>query len=352
MKSAFHRTRAATLTLARHRSGRGAFTLVELLVTITIIGVLASLFLAAMASTTETGRIAATRATIAKIHNLIMQRYEMYRTRRVPIAFVNNAGNQNWPVVAAGQRLDCLRELMRLEMPDRWQDVISPPQTSPPGGWTPIARPSLSAAFLRRYNALQAINANSPSASYEGAECLYLVCTTGVSDEMDTLEQFRPNEIGDYDQDGAPEFWDAWGMPISFLRWAPGFISELQTGKDPDPFDPRHVYPSVSGSPGAVGIYTPVSTQTIPTFALYPLIYSGGPDKLAGIASKPPQPSGGPAVEFFYANYNNDPFATLNPANGATPSFGTVADVDSTPPSNSTSYNAADDIHNHMIGTR
>lgn len=318
---------------------RHGFTLVELLVTIMIIAVLAGLFLSAMASTAETGRIAATKATIAKIHNLVMQRYETYRTRRVPISFVNSGGNQSWPVIAAGQRLDCLRELMRLELPDHWQDVISAPQPSPPGGWGPIARPSLSAAYLRRYNAL------NPTEPWEGAECLYMICTTGVSDEMDSLEQFRASEIGDYDKDGAPEFWDAWGNPISFLRWAPGFISELQTGQDPDPFDPRHVYPSVIGAKGAVGIYTPVSSQTISTFALYPLIYSSGPDQLSGIVSK--NPSG----EFAYASYNNDPFATLNPKDGVTTAFGTPSDSADTANA-TTTINWVDDIHNHMLGAR
>ena len=68
--------------------------------------------------------------------------------------------------------------------------------------------------------------------------------------------------------DGAPEFLDGWGKPISFLRWPAGFVSELQpldisTGnrnpdKDHDPFDPLRVHKEA--------------------YRLVPLIYSAGPD--------------------------------------------------------------------------
>lgn len=265
----------------------------------------------------------------------MMSRYENYRTRRVPIYMVNTTNNTNWPVISSGQRLDALRELMRLEMPDTWQDVTSPPQTTPPGGGTPLARPSLSSAYLRRYNAL------NPTQPNQGAECLYLICTTGVSDELDAREQFRQNEIGDVDGDGAQEFLDAWGTPISFIRWAPGFISELQTTVDPDPFDPRHVYPSITGAPGAGSVYPPTSNQKTPTFALYPLIFSAGPDRLYGI-NKPTTSN--------YAANNNDPFLSVYAGGGML--FGQRADVDSAPPSNTTTFTAADDIYNHLMGTK
>jgi hypothetical protein len=91
------------------------------------------------------------------------------------------------------------------------------------------------------------------------------------------MEQFRDDEIGDYDKDGAPEFLDGWARPISFIRWAPAASSPLASGSvginspiqiaDPnryhDPFDPERV--DANG------------------FAMYPLIMSGGPDQTAGI---------------------------------------------------------------------
>ncbi len=49
-----------------------------------------------------------------------------------------------------------------------------------------------------------------------------------VSQQGDAREVFKPADVADVDQDGFPEFIDAWGKPIRFLRWAPGFLSDLQ----------------------------------------------------------------------------------------------------------------------------
>src|SRR5512144_1810865 len=61
---------------------RRAFTLVELLVTIVIITLLAAIALGAINSARQTAREAKTKALIAKLNQIIMQRYESYTTRR------------------------------------------------------------------------------------------------------------------------------------------------------------------------------------------------------------------------------------------------------------------------------
>ena len=61
------------------------FTLIELLVTITIIGILAGISLGAIRYARIATAEAKTKATIAKLNALVMQRYESYMTRRVPI---------------------------------------------------------------------------------------------------------------------------------------------------------------------------------------------------------------------------------------------------------------------------
>ena len=89
---------------------------------------------------------------------------------------------------------------------------------------------------------------------YQSAKCLYLLVTMGL-EESDVLENFSPSDIGDPTGSGCNCFLDAWGKPIEFLRWAPGFCqvntnapagfrSDLQTGLDQDQTDPLGVYGS------------------------------------------------------------------------------------------------------------
>ncbi|MCE5302216.1 MAG: type II secretion system GspH family protein, partial [Planctomycetaceae bacterium] len=76
-------SRHATRSRVDGRPSRG-FTLIELLVTITIIGILAGMVMGVLRTARESARESATRATIAKLNNIIMNRYESYLTRRVP----------------------------------------------------------------------------------------------------------------------------------------------------------------------------------------------------------------------------------------------------------------------------
>lgn len=303
------------------RGPRG-FTLTELLVVVVILGMLAALVLGALQAGRESAREARTKATIAKLHNIIMAQYESYRTRRVP---VNTTGMT--PPQAAAARLAMLRAIMRLEMPERWTDVVFDPQNplannpslgrpqpnpaSVPGGMVPW--PGVAQRYYRTYvrqfqqanGDFQVINENAP------AECLYLI----VSASPDALAQFHENEIGDTDGDGLMEFLDGWGNPIFFLRWAPGFNnSDLQPNVPPltpadaaknehDPFDPRRVDPAA--------------------WRLVPLIYSAGPDGQYHVAFD----STGSAY-----TWNNDTY---------TQTFGAA-----------TGSGFYDNIHNHRIEAR
>jgi hypothetical protein len=234
-----------------------------------------------------------------------MEKWESYRTRALPIRIP--AGTS--PRVAAAMRLNAIRELMRMELPDRVTDVSTAPVVlnTPPSAWL---------AFQRRRDANTA-RGNTWTTEYEHSECLYMILA-GIRDADTTgLESFAESEIGDLDNDGMPEILDAWGRPIYFLRWAPGYVSGLQVQdpllREPDPFDPLRVDPRWENNNDA-----DPNTRLDDPFALYPLIYSAGRDHQYGVVRRDYDDSTTPPtdVDIVYGLTDQEPYrsATLNQA--------------------------------------
>ena len=285
---------------------RNALTLIELLITISIIATLAAMFLGASNAAMESARSARTKTTIAKIHSLLMERWDTYSTRRVELSdtVVNNI-NSSFPPgplrgsAIADARLLALRELMKLEMPDRWSDID---MSQYPGTTGFFLRdiPSLARAYDRRLT--QAVNVSDIGTVEKNgsAECLFLTVMLGTGDgEARTL--FSRQDIGDTDGDGAMEFLDGWGRAIRWVRWPAGFVarSNLMNGDsdtEPDPFDPfrRNVLnasPTASSFTGPIRLYiehlrgTDGPNREI-GFRLIPLVFSMGPDGIGDISTR------------------------------------------------------------------
>lgn len=235
-------------------AARRGFTLLELIVAFTIIALLAGLSLSGLAGARVRARIDKTKLTIQKIHEIIIAQHEEYAGRRVSLPAPTDR------IQLARDRLRTIRRIMVREMPDAWADVQG----------SPAAVNALPASFQTGpVYAYASAKALGPSAANGGAECLYLIATRGRGDP-EAMQRFRSEEVGDTDSDGAPEFLDAWGQPITWIRWAPGFTSPLQK---PDP----------------VNFHDPFDSQMVDTagYALVPLIVSSGPDGALGLAPSP-----------------------------------------------------------------
>ncbi|MCH2114404.1 MAG: type II secretion system GspH family protein [Pirellulales bacterium] len=305
---------------------RAAVTLVELLVVITIIATLSTVFLGVSSAAMEQARASRTKALVAKIHTLLMERWETYATRRVGVDLPAGLPGQQ----AARVRLDATRMAMKLEMPDRWSDILLTSVSSrpPSAGWAPpvpnipigfyalpVRYPALSRSYLRRYANLKTNDAEILQAN-QGAECLYLIVMLATGDgEARTL--FGEQDIGDTDGDGALEFVDGWGRSIEFIRWPAGFApdSALMTGDPEGDHDPIDVF-----------------RRDLQAFRLLPLIYSRGPDGSTDMIVDTGAVTG---IDPYAEAYGRPPLENnLLATVGDTNEDGTI--------------NALDNIHNHL----
>ncbi|PHS03163.1 MAG: hypothetical protein COA78_18885 [Blastopirellula sp.] len=258
----------------KHVPSRAAFTLVELLAVIVIIGILSSIMLTALASAAETAREARTRSQILRIHELLSTRWESYRTRRVeaadPVKFTTVRGRM-------GNRVDKIRELMRMEVPSTRDDLFDDKKVL-----------SATPALHRRYKRMivkftggvgpnldaqwnDVVNNDKWTKYNDSAECLYLILASIQDGDANGLEFLRDNEIGDLDGDGVPEVLDGWGRPLYFARWPVGYTEASSVLNDeyaPDPFDPLGVRNGLAKTGDKYN-----------HFAIFPLIMSAGGDQ-------------------------------------------------------------------------
>ena len=80
-------------------SRRSGFTLIELLITMSIMLIIAAAMAYAVSGAQESANIAKTRGLIDRLHVLVMQKYESYRTRRLPISIPGEVIAQNGNLV-------------------------------------------------------------------------------------------------------------------------------------------------------------------------------------------------------------------------------------------------------------
>ncbi len=359
----------------RHLKPRSGVTLIELMIAIMIIGILAAAVLGVAAVAGETAREAKTKSMISRLHSLLMEQYDTYASRRVRLwpevlRQINSSGGTTAEKgrIKAEVRLYALREMILMEVPDRWSDVlleaVPPLSPSPITPRSPIylavpdttRRTELANVYLRNYRRIATSTnkitgtTNSPQQILEnqGAECLYMVVMNACGDgEARTL--FPESSIGDTDGDGAQEFLDGWGHPIEFLRWAPGFESDIQVNANefgnPPPADPTSVPAWVTAAAADHDPFDLYRTD-FAAFRLVPLIYSAGRDEEFGLMSAQTDYATWIGVAATNATVNLASPLKLLPWRHVNTSGEFYAGTDNL------SKTATDNINNHLISTR
>ncbi len=362
---------------------RVAFTLVEILTVLAIISIMGGMVLAAVSGVTRSAREARSKTIVAAVDSVIQERYQSLRFRafdvEVPNLFLDAATQTNAEIgyevlasEAARVRLNMLRDLMRMELPDRYTDITSTPSAdaisifaacslvkvdsnsaSSTFGQIIDQRSDLASrkAFGTNWNGttpsslvnyrsrVRKAIANSSlatiSQSHQSAECLYMIMSTTFTGGTSAIDSIPSSNIGDLDEDGMPEILDGWGRPLGFVRWPVGY-SEVDDSIDKniaDEFDLfRSDFAYVTGTanlsttaaPSAVDVQTgrsdaiPASgsNPAIPNlkpWSMRPLVLSAGDDGEFGISLDPIDASGAVLNQFEY--YSTSWMWPINTAN-------------------------------------
>ncbi|NND98050.1 MAG: prepilin-type N-terminal cleavage/methylation domain-containing protein, partial [Pirellulaceae bacterium] len=239
---------------------RNAFTLVELLVVLLVLSLLTGMTAVTVSGVTGTARAERTRGIVSVLNDVLLTKYESYKTRPLPVAVPTAVGSEVKleipPREAARVRLIMIRDLMRMEMPDRKVDVTDNP-ISISCAVHPVIYDSATNQYRRQAAAVKTgvswftggNNVPAQLAAYrdrippndlasdppfskwtrewESAEALYLIVSTTFLQGMPAIESIPPTNIGDTDGDGMLEILDAWERPIGFIRWPVDYVDNL-----------------------------------------------------------------------------------------------------------------------------
>jgi prepilin-type N-terminal cleavage/methylation domain-containing protein len=236
---------------------RGGYTLVELLVSVSIILVLLALLGGAISAARNGAQAGATTNAISKLDQVILTQFRRYESRSVPRDVVNSL-RQTIANPSAARAWHIRRNMIAADMPDRWSDVAVMAS-----GTSSFPRTGAQAAYIATYNAANP----KPTAQYGGAECLFMIAMQGGFADCLDCNGLGQLKKGDKDADGALEFWDEWNNPIDYILWAPGYRKPGETTPFFAPLD------SAFPTTGAVR----------PGLGMRPLIYSAGPDEQYGL---------------------------------------------------------------------
>ena len=275
------------------RTSRPGFTLVELLVTISIIAILGALLAGGVMSWMSSQARRNTEAEIRTLHNALLQHWDAVVTdakneKTIPPAIIAFADNN--PERA---RIIWIKTRLMEAFPVNFAEIKGA-YASQPLSSIPLDKRRYMTNYL---NALPAGYIIGPPGKTESAACLLMalgVNRGGIAHSPDLLRPFTR----DTNNDKVLEFTDGWGEPLYFYRFATGNteLQLLNPAKLPppnlDPLDQKGLLGNGWVSANAAKFNAQVHTrmQGVNSWYAVPVLVSSGPNLVLGHAANTAAP--------------------------------------------------------------
>jgi prepilin-type N-terminal cleavage/methylation domain-containing protein len=250
--------------MARQRNRRGGFTLLELLVVLSIMGLLAAITISAVGRYKQSSIEKNTNTQLLKVQVALEQQYkgaiETIRKESVPQPIIDLTKHANGTADMPRAKALYMKLRLRQEFPQTFTEVHLP--TFQAEFMTPPVAPSSQLAGMYPPKPVFQLAIGTPTGNYdlESAALLYLILTqsrAGSNFDVDNVGRVTSVDIG-----GRPMkvFLDYFDTPIGFRRWA-------------DAIDPADV----------------VTELSLPPFVPPPPAYADVEDPDRRLAATPPQ---------------------------------------------------------------
>lgn len=200
------------------RLATAGFTLIEILVVISIIAFLTAIVLVVYSDSLTEARIEATRATIRQLDSALEERQRAFQrlnfrseAQQFRVAYLRGTNTPAAPPPQEVAEIIVRKDRFRAAFPQRLQDLY---------GFDGVAGTQDDAPLLVKWNAaITSPGLHTPET--ESSELLWLALTEGSAfgPPPPNLDNIPPRHLQDTDNDGLTEIVDDWGRPLQFYNW-------------------------------------------------------------------------------------------------------------------------------------